>query len=79
MDHRSALGPDRLRRVGSGAVVIEFLDPRNREEVLIACAGVALHGLLANDTHGMIPPDQLVANAFDIAREFLKQAERVQP
>ena len=57
--------------------MIEFLDAKNRQEALIVCAGVALHGLLTRDTDAMIPPNQLVANAFDIAKEFLKAAEVV--
>jgi hypothetical protein len=54
-----------------------FLDPAHRNEVLIGCAGVALHGLLAAGKPG--PADVLVSNAFAIAREFLRQAEALVP
>jgi hypothetical protein len=61
--------------------VIEFLLPENRKEVLIGCAAIALHGLLASGLPSQTTPEQMeiVANAFNLAREFLKQAERVQP
>lgn len=60
--------------------MIEFLDPKNRQEVLICCAGVALHGLLAGHDHNStIAHGPTVSEAFAIAREFLRQAELVPP
>lgn len=64
--------------------MIEFLDPKNRQEVLICCAGVALHGLLAGSRlsgAGVSAMNCQVAvyDAFAIAQEFLKQAEALPP
>ena len=54
----------------------------NREDLIVAFAGVALHGLLAGGQaivgQGGAGHNALVATAaFDIAREFLRQAQEV--
>ncbi len=57
--------------------LIEFLHPDNRQEALVICAGVALHGLLAGGVGATYPAKDTVDVAFQIAAEFLRQAEAV--
>jgi hypothetical protein len=59
--------------------MIEFLDVKNRQEALIVCAGVALHGMVSNPSYAQSGAALMVTAAFDIAREFLRQAEAVKP
>jgi len=59
--------------------MIEFLDPENREEALIICAGVAMHGLASNPAYQSVDAVLMTQSAFALAREFLKQAEACQP
>jgi hypothetical protein len=56
----------------------EFMDPKNREVALILMAGVCLHGLLQSAPVGA-SFEQVVTNAFTMAREFLKAAEHIKP
>jgi hypothetical protein len=56
---------------------LDFLDMANRKEALIVSAAVALHGIIASGVTGSA--ETKVEAAFTLAREFLRQAERVTP
>jgi hypothetical protein len=60
----------------------DMLTEIKRQDLTIVVAGVALHGLLAGGQSIVAPGGTLhnsavVAAAFDIAREFLRQTEAV--
>lgn len=51
--------------------------PQSSRGYLILCAGVALHGMLSNSTISAPDIGGVVTAAFEIAREFLRQAEQI--
>lgn len=52
-----------------------FETDAERQQGVILCAGIALHACVSNPNSVGINAENMVKKAFEIANEFLRQAE----
>lgn len=52
-----------------------FESDEQRQQGVIICAGIALHACVLNPNSVGINAENMVKKAFEIANEFLRQAE----